>query len=83
MYDPILINCQSLLALNLQIFVESLLCSGRKENIKLAGDMIEKTAMESAEPQYPVNDNESTPLLHKVRTISINSIITFLEHFML
>ena len=40
--------------------MESLLCSGRHENIRLAGEMIERSSDEATEPQYKEDpDDES------------------------
>ncbi len=43
-----------------QIFVESLLCSSRLQNIRLAGEMMERSAEESSEPQY-VEETDGEP----------------------
>ena len=43
-----------------------MLCSSRPENIRLAGEMMERSAAEASEPDYPAGDRDDAPLLYKV-----------------
>ena len=61
-----------------QIFVESLLTSGRLEDISLAGNFIEKSKQEAEQPDYQQLENEEYGAFEKV-TLRLNIVLLSTE----
>jgi len=61
-----LTNCAITLSY-FQIFVESLLCSSDMKNILLAGEMMERNAVEGQEPDYNIPNSDIGLVTEKVQ----------------